>query len=277
MGKQLNNEEIKIALKKIRGKYDKLVTDFKKSRVISEAFEERYMSVLKSRQDLSIFILAEIEAVEELYKKEESKKEKELSEKPEKQEDKKSLADKIFEENRLKIVKYPKMDLGYDSDEEASRLLGAVRQYLNDYFPAITYIYKERRHTSEGDKLNDYYNKLLTQYDYKGDFPIARQYIASLFRQPRDFKKVDYEHRFIMQETAFLLNDIVEILDQLIKKSLVPMPETKLVLQKKEVSPRFFELFNGITFEESIKKNFEFLSNILTDFRFKGFKKSYKV
>jgi hypothetical protein len=277
MAKDLTNDELKIAVSKIKSKYEKLIIEFKKSRVLIDNFEDRYRSALKNRMDLSVFLLAEIEAIEELYNKEKLKKEAALAEKPAVNEEKQSLADKIFEENRQKIQKYSKIDLGTESDEELERLLGAIRDFLNNYFPAINMIYKERRHTAEGEKLNEYYHKLLTQYDFKGEVPITRQYSAALSRLPRDFKKIDFEHRFVMQETAFFLNDILDLLEIIIKRNSVPMPETLLKPQKKDVSPQFYELFNGIRYDESVKLNYDFLNSILIDFRFKGFKKNYKI
>jgi len=277
MEKKLTPEEVKVVLSKIRSKYEKIITEFKKSRIIVENFDERYISALRNRQDVSIFLMAEIEVVEELYKKEKENKEKEAIGKPQKATETRSVADKIFDENRQKIIKYTKIDLGKDADEELERLLGAVREYLNDYFPAIIYIYKERRHTAEGDHLNDFYHKFLTQYDYKGDFPISRQYVASLDRLPKDFKKIDYEHRYIMQESAFILNDLLEALDMIIKKNSIPMPETVIKINKKAYTEAFFHLFNNKSYEFAVKKNFEHLDEILNDFRFKGLKKNYKL
>ena len=66
--KKLSDIEIKQVLEKIRSKYKNLINEFNKPSTMSNAFEDRYISVLKNRMDLSTFLLAEIEAVEQLYK-----------------------------------------------------------------------------------------------------------------------------------------------------------------------------------------------------------------
>ena len=278
--KSLNDNEIKLTLKKIRSKYDELVRFYKKSRVLSDAFEERYMSALRKKNDISVFLLAEIEAVEVLLKKEDLKSKEEKIVKVEKQETKETFADKVFDENRKKIQKYPGVDLGSESDEEASKLLGAMRQLLNDYFPALNYIYKERRHTTEGEYVTGIYHKLVTQYDYKNEVPIAKHYCSALTRQPRDFKKIDYEHRFLMQETAFLLNDIYEALDMIVKKNNIPLPENKIIIiknDKQNIDNNFNVLFNNLSYAESMMKVIAYIQGILTDFRLKGIKKNYRL
>jgi hypothetical protein len=277
---KLNGAEINLALRKIRSKYDKLVREYKKSRVLGDAFEDRYLNVLRKKNDVSVFLLAEIEAVEVLLQKEELKSKEVKIEKIEKKEEKESFADKVFEENRKKIIKYPRIELGTDADEEVERLLGAVRLLINDYYPAVNYIYKERRHTFEGENFNQIYHRLVSQYDYKDDAPIARQYFAALTRQPRDFKKMDYEHRFIMQETAFLLNEIFDAIELIVKKNSLPQPDNKISLSKNDrgnIETLFFENFNQLTFNEAILKVQGFINNLLNDFRLKGIKKNYRL
>ena len=71
MWKKLTHDEIKKVLSKIRQKYEILISDYNKSSTILENFEDRYISALQNKMDLSVFLLAEIEAVEELINKEE--------------------------------------------------------------------------------------------------------------------------------------------------------------------------------------------------------------
>lgn len=277
---KLTEQELNAALRKIRNKYEKLITDFKKSRVLIESFEERYIRALKSKMDLTTFFIAEIEAVEELYKREEEKRVLQEKENLAKKENKPNIADKIYEENKNRIRKYTRIQINHqDSDEEIEYLFGALREFINNYFPALVIIYKEKKHTTEGEKISDFSNKFLTHYDYKGDIPISRQYITALERRPRDFKKIEYEHKFIMKETAFLLNEILELLDKIISKNDIPMPDKKLLIEKNKNSDEnwFYEYFNNLTYKESIEKTYNFLKEIITDFRFKDIRRGFSL
>ncbi|HPO48806.1 MAG TPA: hypothetical protein PLO89_00630 [Spirochaetota bacterium] len=277
---KLNEREINLVLTKIKNKYQKLISEFKKSRTLADGFEERYFNALKSKIDLSTFLLAEIEAVEELYKREEEKKSKEIPLKKQEQKPAPTIADKVYEENKKRIEKYPRLILDVsDADEDTERLLGGVREFINSYFQAITTIYKERRHTNEGEKNNNFSNKFLSSYDYKGEIPIARQYVIALQRRPRDFKKIEYEHKFVLKETAFLLNEILDLLESIAIKEDIPQPDKKLSLQKDKSSQenKFYEYFNNLTYKEAFEKVRGFLKDLITDFRFKDIKRGYTI
>lgn len=275
--KDLNDKEIRLAINKIKAKYEEIIKEFKKGRSLLDAFEERYMKALKNRMNISVFLLAEIEAVEELYRREQAKKELEEREKIERNsnQNKESFADKVYNENLKKISKYPKINLGSDSDEEIERLLGAVRDLINNYWHALVIIYKEKRFSTESEAIQEYYHKLLANYDYTGDFPIAKRYVDALHRKPKDLKKVDYEHRYILQETAFLLNDIAKTLNDVIQMDSIPNSNKKL--NTKEVMLKqnswFYEYFKNLTHKESVQKVLKYVNEVIDDFRFKGIKK----
>ena len=74
MWKKLSNEEITKTVEKIKEKYNNLINDFNMPKSLLTSFEDRYMNTLKASNDLSVFLLAEIEAVAELYKKEKDRR-----------------------------------------------------------------------------------------------------------------------------------------------------------------------------------------------------------
>jgi hypothetical protein len=83
-----------------------------------------------------------------------------------------------------------------------------------------------------------------------------------------------------MQESAFLLNDIYDAIDLIIKKNNVPLPENKIIISrsdKQNIETRFNEIFNSLTYVEAMMKVMGFINNILTDFRLKGIKKNYRL
>ncbi|HOV14892.1 MAG TPA: hypothetical protein PK771_11450, partial [Spirochaetota bacterium] len=252
--------------------------EFKKSRVLSENFEERYINALKSRFDLTTFLMGEIEAVEELYKREEEKRAQQEKEKTQKLNPKPNVADKVYEENKKRIEKYTRVNLNSsEADEDLERLLGGVREFINNYYPGLQYIYKERRHSNEGEKINYYANKFLSNYDYKGEVPISRQYVAAIERRPRDFKKIEFEHKFVIKETAFLLNELLDVLEKIVEKNEIPQPEHKIILEKSKSKDEnwFYEYYNGLTYKEAFEKTKNFLKDMIQDFRFKDIKRNY--
>ncbi len=268
MGRTLTEKDLKTAVSEIRGQYERLISEFGKSRRVLEAFEDRYLFALKNRRDLSLFFRAEAEAVEQLRAKE--------LEKPvlaasavRREAVGPGFVDKVFEQNRQRIMKYPCLELCAESDDEVGRLLGAVRVYLNGYFPVLVHIYRERRYTPEWQALSNCYDRLLSRYGVSGEVPLAKAYETAVNLRPRDLKRADQERRFLMQETAFLLNELVSIIDRIIRTEAVPSPDTLFVFRTGD--EKLVKQFNGQSFREGVRKNYEYLKNLIEDFRIKDF------
>lgn len=278
--RKLTNQEIYHTLDKIREKYRELIDEFKKPKSLLDAFEERYISTLKSRMDLSVFLMAEIEAYEQLYNKEVEKRkndERKKNEQKKKTEVSKSFADKIYEENKKKILKYPLLELYDGADDEVERLLGGVRKLITEFWPAITYIYKDDMKTSGKRRFGDYYHKLITMYDYKDEVPFAKHYIESLKRIPRDNRKVEHEHQYLMKETAFILNDLLENFKEVLENDFLPSPESKLNISDTIGTGWHLKHFKDLTVRESFEKVKNFIQSIIDDFRFKDIKRISRI
>lgn len=271
MWKKLSNEEIIKTVGKIKEKYNSLITDFNMPRSLLTSFENRYMDTLKKSNDLSVFLLAEIEAVVELCKKEENKREIERLKHINK--NKKSFADKVFEENRKKIEKYPKAELTFDADEELARIIGAVRIFLINYWPALNYVFKNDTNSTTKSILGDLHYQLLIKYDYKDDPPITRSYAGSLKRVPIDKKKLESEYYYILKETAFLLNKIYDTLKLLLKENRIPDNNLKLLVPVIDQKEWYKKYFQNLTHKECVEKTFNYLSDVITDFRIKDIRK----
>ena len=133
--RKLTPGEITGAVEKIRKKYDTYVSKFFKPRTLKEAFEERYIRALRSGVDISSFLLAEISAIEELIDREEKRIAQEpVKPDPQKQQ---SFADRVLEENRQRIIKYPDISFHNDASEETRRLLGALSDLLRERWQGI--------------------------------------------------------------------------------------------------------------------------------------------
>ena len=137
----LTTAECNAALQKIRAKYDQIIRDFKKSSLLRENFEDRYIAAVRNRQNISAFLLGEIQAVEQLFKRESEKaaqqqiaNQESAAEKEREKISEKSIADQLYEQNILRIQKYPVVDMGTEAADDISRLMGAVRILINDYY-----------------------------------------------------------------------------------------------------------------------------------------------
>jgi hypothetical protein len=268
MGRTLTEKDLKTAVSGIREQYERLIREFGKPRRVLEAFEDRYLFALKNRRDLFMFFRAETEAVEQLRAKELEKPVVSVTA-ARRETAGPGFVDKVFEQNRQCIIKYPCVELCAESDDEIGRLLGAVRAYINGYFPVLVYIYRDRRYTPEWQALSSCYDRLLSRYGVSGEVPLAKAYEAALSLRPRDLKRADQERRFLMQETAFLLNELLSTIGRIIRAEAVPSPDSLFVFRTGD--EKLVKLFNGQPFREGVRKNYEYLKNLIEDFRIKDF------
>ncbi len=276
MAKELSSDEIKKTVTKIRQRYDEFCTKFKKSRTIMDAFEDRYLKALNSKGSLTVFLIAEIEAIEEIFKSE-TEKQKALAEKIQEVKKAPSIADRIFEENRDKYLKYNRFPLPKDGNEELEYLLGSVRIFLTDYWPVLEMISRENHQSAFKGIFDHYYNELSSKYDFKGEMPITRQFLTICSRIPKDYKQIDFECQNILKETAFLVNDIVKSLNEIIETKAFRLPERKLILDTfkySDINKKLIENFTGLSYNEGFSKILNYISGIVADFRIKDLKKN---
>ena len=116
----------------------------------------------------------------------------------------------------------------------------------------------------------------MSEYDYKGDVPMARRYKDLASVRNADHRKVDYEYRYVLQETAFLLNDIYDCLGSLIRNEAVPMAAKRIVIapSKFSVSEKYKLTFNGKKYSEVVSIVKDYLDEVLIDFRLHSIKRN---
>jgi len=205
---KLTPEEISRAVAKIRTRYDDYVYRF--------AFEDRYLQALKSRTDISTFLMAEISAVEELVSREEER----LAGGSPGEERRESIServDRIVQENLQKIRKYPDILIHPNAGEEVRRLLGAFKGLIEDHWPHLAAILRDSSYGRSSTGLV----QLESQMRYLGDpgrdgVPSGlSRYLYHLNRFPRDYAAIDREEKEYILECAFLLHDLSEILERI--------------------------------------------------------------
>jgi hypothetical protein len=224
---KLTPEEITRAVAKIRSRYDDYIYRFLKPKTLKFAFEDRYLQALKSRTDISTFLMAEISAVEELISREEERLVGGGS--PEERTDSISeRVDRIVEENLQKIRRYPDVSIHPNAGEEVRRLLGALKGLIEDHWPQLASILRDSSHGRSSSGIV----QLESQLRYLGDpgrdgVPSGlSRYLYHLNRFPRDYAAIDREEKEYILESAFLLHDLSELLER-IRENRAALPQSR--------------------------------------------------
>jgi hypothetical protein len=250
--KKLSPTEIKDTVEKIRKKYDEYAFKYFKSIQHKNNFEDRYIGALKSGVDISSFLLAEIGAIMELVKREEDKVLEKKT--PKSGPPQPGFADRILEENRKRIEKYPALEIHQDAPEEIQRLFGALNRLELEYWPDL---YAPLRSTSFSlnTKTMIALENQLHQLAGRGKDGISvrlERYVARLKRFPRDYGLIEKDEKDYLLEAAFLLHELADILTTALGKH-----ETVFSVEEKNKVTEILEYINGL----------------LTDFRLKELKR----
>ncbi len=271
--KNLSQSEINMVLEKIRAKYQKLIDLYKKNPVMLENFQQRYISVLKMRKNLSVFLLAEIQAVEELIKTEEEKRNE--AKKKKNQKPQVSFVDKVMQENQRRYRLYPQLVLSEDSDEEINYLCGAARYYLNVYFPIAVMIGKRTAGTALQRKLTQHYDDLTMHIGYNAEVPVARHYLDTISTS-RDDSRIMFEYQRLIQNLGFLLNASRDLLKNLVGE-LTGAKEANIkvspILKEASLAGDLIKIFDGKTFLEAVETILDYLEKLIINFRLRDIRK----
>ncbi len=251
--RKLTPGEISGAVEKIRKKYDTYVSKFFKPKMLKEAFEERYIRALRAGVDVSSFLMAEISAIEELIDREEKRVAMEPAKPdPEKQQ---SFADRVLEENRKRIIKYPEVPFHNDASEETRRLLGALTSLLRDRWTQIGNALQDTMYSMSSSEMLTLDSQLhylaSTDKDEVPQFLI--RLVAQLRKFPRNFALIERDEKEYVLEAAFFLNDLFTVLER------VKRVYTEIAAEARKV----------------IDDNLAHVWEIISDFRIKDFKRKH--
>lgn len=273
--KKLNKKEIDQTVIKLKNKYHDFMKKYGKSGALLDAFDNRYLNALKSKINLEIFLKAELDALDELEKREIEKRIPVNKPKPAP-----TIADKVMEENRKKILKYNCIKFHADAIEELQYLLGALNELDSYYIPMLFNIFRGAAVKGMHELLSNISNEMRFFGEIKSKGISARfeKYYTLLNTFPRDYNSIDNEERLILKETGFLLNNIESELRELTNSNKIPEPEKIIPLNEKglqvDKNNLTFELFQGKTRIQVMKIVHNFIKQVINDFRIKDFKKT---
>ncbi len=247
--KKLTPGEIKNVVEKIRKKYDDYIYRYFKPKTLREAFEDRYIKALRKQVDISSFLLAEISAIEELTSREEEKATAPVQP-PETHMD---IADKVIEENRKRIEKYPEVPFHKDASQEVRKLLGALNVIADVHWHALNLALRNTAYSMTSVEMLNLDSRLryLASVDKDGTPQFLIRYVSQLKKFPRNYALLEREEKEYILEAAFFLNDLVVILER-VKRVYKDMGEEDL---------------------QTLESAAAYVWEIITDFRLKEFRK----
>ena len=219
--KKLKQTEIDEAMELIRYKYDDYIELYNKPVNLRRAFEQRYIEALQLRMDLSRFLAAEMEVIQELEKREVKEMRKMLDVKKAsmaEEREKKNVAQKVWEDNLKRIQHYPEFELNFDATHEIAKLTGAMRWFEQEYWGAI-----DSMAISVGNSRQaDFRISIETEWraytiNGKDGVPSRLSKYKSLSsRFPKDISAIEWEERQILFDAATFLARVRDYFIELI-------------------------------------------------------------
>ena len=218
--KRLSDAEIRLAVDKIRKRYGDYMVQFMKDRSVLDSFEERYIQAMRARLDLALFLHAEKSVAEELCKNEQERinaeQQRALQAKKQKEESK-SYADRILEENKRRIAKYPPLQIHPDASEEVERLFGCLYTLEREYWPDIEKYMRSAYTTSVLSPRMRLEQRILALCTPAVDgLPPRLSRYRSLFDWvPRNGFEIEKEGKKCLLDAAFFLHDLLDVLKEM--------------------------------------------------------------
>jgi nitroreductase len=227
--RKLTPGEITSSVEKIRRKYDEYISKYFKPRTLREAFENRYITALRAKVDVSSFLIAEISAIEELIQREEHRvmlgPVRAGAEKEE------SFADKVLEENRKRIVKYPDIRFDEDAGEEVRRLVGALTDFEKDRWSELGSVLQDTMYAPNSSEMLTLDSQL--RYlcsSVRDEVPsFLTRLVGQLRKFPRNYPAIEREEKDYILESAFFLNDLFMVLER-VKRVYTEMPAQSMAV-----------------------------------------------
>lgn len=143
MGKKnkLTAEEIDRAVQKVRAQYNDYIIRYMKHPSVKDDFEFRYAQARRINADILTFLHAEITSLKELISREEQKLERKTA-LPKKKKGP-DFADRIMEQHRQQIEKYPDLELPGNASYEMRKLFGMLKAFDAEHWSDILKLLRE--------------------------------------------------------------------------------------------------------------------------------------
>ncbi len=249
---KLSPQEISQAIEKIRQRYDQYAYKFFKSKALKDSFEDRYLEALKSGTDVSLFLMAEISAVEELMRREEERIASDQEQEPAR-EGIAEKVDRIVAEQQERIRKYPEAPFHPAASEELRRLVGALGELEATYWDRLGRLLQHTSYSRSSLTMMQLEGRLRDLASRAGgEAPAAlSRYLYHANRFPRNYLAIDREEKEYILESAFFLHELNEILERVSEGDPQAQPAAR----------------------QGLQEVLEYVQGVIRDFRLREFKR----
>lgn len=270
----LSDKEINATLSKIRGEYDEGAKKYGDKIYNVESFNNRYREALKTRQDLSNFLLLEINILEDikntLRERELEQERKQAEEKKAKENSFMNKVDSMIEKFKNAVEKYPIENVHPKAEEEIKHLYGAFKELYN-CFCVIRYFSKEASDYVIETAIKDYDNKFQIFVMPIGEWKVPQIFSDYVFALEKG-TGVARSEQFILKESGFFLHSFIDKMESIKNMALKKSYDNKIILPD-SLPPRVFSFFKGKNKEEIYNATLAYASAMINDFRLQSFKK----
>ena len=213
--KKLTPGEISSSVEKIRKTYEDYIAKYFKPRYLRQAFETRYLNALRARVDISSFLLAEISAIRELIEREE--KRVQLGPVRPAAEKGPGFADRVLEENRARIAKYPDLAFNPDAGEEVRRMAGALSDLAATMWRDLGFALENTMYAMTSSEMLTLDSQLrsLSATDPQETPQLLNRLLVELRRFPRNHAAIDREEKDYLLQASFFLHDLLTVLERI--------------------------------------------------------------
>ncbi len=206
--------------------------------------------------DLTSFVVAELDVIKRLKLLEEKRGEEEGARREKRRE--KALrgaagdfADRVLEQNRQMIVKYPDMFIDERASFEMRKLFGALDVFDKEHWPHLDRVLRKLFPSSYANPRLALEPRLYSLCSGAAHQPPGlSRYQSLLMRFPQSQKEIEWEEKRLVLEGAFLLHQVSDVIAQI----------------------------EGMAIEEEdrpgVEKTAEYVHILLADFRLKDLKPS---
>ncbi len=263
--KKLSHIEVEAAVNGIRKKYNDLIVEYMKPKIIKDSFEDRYIGALRARVDMGNFIYTEILVVGNLIKIEKEKLQKLEFNNNKRLKDAEtlkggtgSIADRVFDANKDKIRKYQGIGLDDSDAFEINKLYGALKFFEINHWPFIERIlrriYPSRYSGPRVSMENRLFEITITGPD--GFPPGLIKLRTMLSRSPREYSSLERETQRCILDVSFLLHDISDELPTFLEEDVLAKDEIKALEEIIDYVHTVLEDFRLMDLKESkLKEN----------------------
>lgn len=274
---RMSEKDIKENISKIRREHE--LGEVRSKLYNVNAFNDRYMRVLKQNLDISIFISAELAALEDIESKikmleYEKQKRAELQARNQEESVMKKV-DEIISNFESALKKYPKKELFETAEDEIEYLYGAVDE-LYTCFSVVRSFYENKSIDYMVETaLKDFDNKFQRFILPTGTLKCPQIFTDYVFCL-KTKTPASRGEQFILKESGMFVNSLIKKMEDIRHLALRVDADAKVILPEdlSKQSPRVHKFFVGKTRQEVYDSTLAYAKSLVSDFRLTSFKKA---